>query len=115
LAEIEDAGVEVLYADCVINEIYTVMARRFAERSMSEDFPRIADVITSRLGNVKAMNAYRYLPKIHPEVVEVMKQTRGTLSYHDALIALTSRREGISGIVTLDRDFDEIAWLERIG
>ncbi|MBE0431510.1 MAG: type II toxin-antitoxin system VapC family toxin [Dehalococcoidia bacterium] len=115
LTEIEDAGVEVLYVDCVINEVYTVMARRFAERSISDDFPRIADDITSSLANVRMITAYRYLPKIHLEVVELMKQTKGRLNYHDALIALTLREEGISGIITLHRDFDEIAWLERIG
>lgn len=113
-AEIEDAGVEVLYADCATNEMYTVTAERFAERSMSYDLRGIADVITSCPGTVKIVNAYRYLPKVHPEVVELVKQTKGGLNYRDALMALTLVEERISGIVTLDRDFDEIAWLERV-
>ncbi len=115
LANIEEAGVEVLYIDCVINEIYSVIARKFAERKMSDRFSRKADEITSHLQNVEVINAYRYLPRAHPEVVELIKQTQGRLNYHDALIALCLREEGIVKIMALDRDFDEVGWLERMG
>lgn len=112
---IEKAGLEVIYIDCVINEIYSVIARRFAERRMSERFPEMADKITSSSEDVEIINAYRYLPKAHPQVVELMKRTEGRLSYHDALIALSLKEEGVGKIISLDVDFDEVRWLERIG
>ena len=85
-----------------------------AEGSMPDDFPGTADDMTSYPGGAKMINACWYLPKIQPEMLKLTKQTKGKLSSHDALIALTLREEAIRGIITLDGDY-EIAWLERIG
>ena len=112
---IEKAGLEVIYIDCVINEIYSVIARRFAERKMSERFPEMADKITSSLEDVEIINAYQYLPKAHPQVVGLMKRTEGRLSYHDALIALSLKEEGVGKIISLDVDFDEVFYLTDTG
>jgi predicted nucleic acid-binding protein len=115
LERIEEEKLELIYADCVLNEIYSVIARRLVERKMSTIFPEVADEITSSLESVVILNTYRYLPKAHREVVDLMKQTQGRLNYHDALIALSLREEGIDRIVSLDRDFDKVGWLERVG
>ena len=114
LAGMGESGVELVYVDCVINEIYSVIARKLWERKMQERFPVIADEIASSLENVEVVSAYRYLPKAHRAVVDLMKQTQGRLNYHDALIALSLKEEGIDNIITLDKDFDEVEWLERI-
>ena len=114
LARIDEAEVELVYVDCVVNEIYSVIARKLRERKMSERFPVIADEIASSLENVEVVSAYHYLPKAHRAVVDLMKQTQGRLNYHDALIALSLKEEGIDSILTLDRDFDEVEWLERL-
>jgi len=112
--KIEEMDIEVVFMDCVINEVYSVMARKLIERKMSKEFPKVADMIANFLKDINVVNAYRYLPKFHFKVVDLMKQTEGRFNYHDALIALCCREEGIDKIVTLDNDFDEIEWLQRI-
>jgi len=112
--KIEKMGLELVCMDCVVNEVYSVMARKLVERGMSGEFSKVADLIDDFLRSVDVVSAYRYLPKLHFEVVDLMKQTEGRLNYHDALMALCCKREGINKIVSLDSDFDEIEWLERI-
>jgi len=112
--EIEKVGVELVCMDCVVNEVYSVMARKLIERGMSGEFSKVADLIGDFLESIDVVSAYRYLPKLHSEVVNLMKQTEGRLNYHDALIALCCRQEGINKIVSLDSDFDEVEWLKRI-
>lgn len=114
LSKVKADETELVYMDCVVNEIYSVMARKLSGRKMSSKFPEIADEISAALSNVEVINAYRYLPKFHPKVVDLMKQTEGRLNYHDTLIALSLREEKINAIVSLDSDFDEVEWLERI-
>jgi len=113
--KIERVGVELVCMDCVVNEVYSVMARKLIERGMSSEFSEVADLIGDFLKSIDVVSAYRYLPKLHSEVVDLMKRTEGRLNYHDALIALCCRQEEIDKIVSLDSDFDEIEWLERIG
>ena len=112
--KIEKVDVELICVDCVVNEVYSVMARKLIERKMSEKFFKVADMIANFLKDIDVVNAYRYLPNFHFEVINLMKRTEGRLNYHDALMALCCKEESISKIVTLDSDFDEVEWLERI-
>lgn len=111
---IERLNEEIVCMDCVVNEIFSVMARKLRKKRMSKEFPKVADVITDFLENINVIDAYKNLPKLHSEVVELMKRTKGRLNYHDALIALCCKQEKISQIATLDNDFDEVAWLRKI-
>ena len=111
---VRKVNVEIICMDCVVNEVYSVMARKLIERGMSGEFSKVADLIGGFLENIDVVRAYQYLPKLHSKVVDLMKRTEGRLNYHDALIALCCRQEGIDKIVSLDRDFDEVEWLERI-
>lgn len=113
-SRIKEKEVEIICMDCIVNEVYSVIARKLIEREMSKEFSKMADLITNFFENVDIINAYRYLPKIHSKVINLMVQTEGRLNYHDALIALSSKQENIKKIVTLDNDFDEIKWLARV-
>ena len=113
-SRIKKKEIEIICMDCIVNEVYSVIARKLIERKMSKEFSMMANLIMNFFKNIDVINAYRYLPKIHSEVVTLMCQTEGRLNYHDALIALSLKEEDIKSIVTLDNDFDEIEWLVRI-
>jgi len=113
-SRIKEKEIEIICMDCIVNEVYSVIARKLIERKMSKEFSRMANLITNFFKNIDIINAYRYLPRIHSKVINLMGQTEGRLNYHDALIALSSKQENIKKIVTLDNDFDEIKWLARV-
>jgi predicted nucleic acid-binding protein len=48
-------------------------------------------------------------------VIELVQGTSGDLNFHDALIAFGCRLLGIEVIASFDRDFDQVAWLTRVG
>ncbi len=52
--------------------------------------------------------------RLYPAVIDLVRQTNGTLNFHDALIAVGCRELGIDAIVTFDMDFERINWLTRI-
>ncbi|RMF30175.1 MAG: PIN domain-containing protein, partial [Chloroflexi bacterium] len=51
---------------------------------------------------------------LYREIVDLVRDTLGSLNFHDALIALECRNLGIPWIATFDNDFDHISWLERL-
>lgn len=52
--------------------------------------------------------------RLFPETLALCREHRGKLTYHDALMALACRELDIRLIVSLDGDFDGIAWLTRV-
>jgi len=112
--EVKKKDVEIICMDCIVNEIYSVMARKLIERGMSRQFSKVADLIGTFLKDIDVINAYQYLHRFHSKVVDLMKQTEGKLNYHDALIALCCRQIKGDKIISLDSDFDKVEWLRRI-
>lgn len=54
------------------------------------------------------------VPRLYPEVLELMRTTSGELNFNDALLALVCRERGIPAIASFDADFDQVAWLKRV-
>ena len=52
--------------------------------------------------------------RLYSEVVSLVRISSGKLNFHDALIALICREQGVFALISLDRDFDELDWLTRI-
>ena len=49
--------------------------------------------------------------RLYFRIIEQIRQSSGMLNFHDALLVLFAQETGIRGIVSVDRDFDTIAWL----
>ena len=58
--------------------------------------------------------ALKDISRLYPEIISLVRASSGKLNFHDALIALVCREQGVSALVSFDRDFDELDWLSRI-
>ena len=107
---LENEGRDLSLMGCILNEIYTVIARRSRERGYR--FSEIVDKIKNELESSEMIEAYPLVSKLHDRILEIMIKTDGRLNYHDALIGITMKDKGIEEIATLDKDFREIEWLK---
>lgn len=96
--------------DCILNEVYTVLARKSLERGYR--FSEIVGKIKNELESFETIRAYRFVKKIHDNIVVLMIRTNGRLNYHDALMSIVMKEKGVEEIVTFDRDFKDIKWLK---
>lgn len=112
LEKIRDSGKDILLMDCVLNETYTVLARRSLERRQS--FKAVAGRVRKMEEEADIFNAYRYLRRQHGAVVDLMVESGGKLNYHDALIAVIMRSERLRELATFDRDFSTVEWIRII-
>ena len=54
------------------------------------------------------------VPRLYPEVLNLIRSSSGELNFNDALIALACRERGIPAIGSFDADFDQVPWLYRL-
>ncbi|MCW1968901.1 MAG: type II toxin-antitoxin system VapC family toxin [Anaerolineae bacterium] len=111
-----DDKFDLIYADCVLIETLTVVARRAEEQKRIADFEAL-----SNQALVQASTSDQFiwlLPNVRNkfnDCVNLMRQTSGRLNFNDALIALACKEFDISHILSFDSDFDQISWLTRLG
>ncbi len=98
--------------DCILNEVYTVFARRCNERGQS--FSAVAGSIRTKLERLETIAAYPSANRRHNRVLDLMITTNGLLNYHDALICLTMKSKKLRELATFDRDFQSVPWLTII-
>lgn len=110
IKRLEDEQRDLCLMDCILNEVFTVLARRSLERG--HRFSEIVRKFRNDLESFETIKAYPLVKKIYDNVVDLMIRTDGRLNYHDALICIVMKDKGIDNIATLDKDFREIEWLE---
>ncbi|RKY26814.1 MAG: hypothetical protein DRP61_05385 [Candidatus Omnitrophota bacterium] len=103
---------KLLIMDCILVELYSVIARRAYERGYN--FSQVLLRIREMEGFFELINAYDYRPKLHNEILKLMVKTEGRMNYHDALISLVMRRRRIRRLATFDRDFGYVEWLQIV-
>ena len=103
---------KLLIMDCILVELYSVIARRAHERGYN--FSQVVLRIQEMEGFLELINAYDYRPKLHNEILRLMVKTEGQMNYHDALISLVMRRKRIRKLATFDRDFGYVEWLQVV-
>ena len=106
--------VNFVYVDCVLNETISVLGRRSEEQKRSEQF---GDLLSTLLRQVPVENITwisSEVQRLYLHIIEQVKQSTGTLNFHDALIALFAQEAEIPVIISFDRDFDQVSWLTRI-
>ena len=105
----------LVYFDPVINEAFSVLARRALEqrRSRQEVFG-LLDTLTHLVPNEAITWLSSETQGLYEEVVALIRDTSGELNFHDALIALNCRLCGIKVIASFDHDFDQVEWLSRV-
>lgn len=112
--ELERLKVEVCYLDCVVNEVFSVICRRYIERNRAEELPGVLKRLMDKFPAEALVWSYREAEKLYQEILVLMTLHKGRINFHDSLIALIAREYGLNYIVSFDPDFDEIGWIKRV-
>jgi predicted nucleic acid-binding protein len=107
-------GAGLIYFDPVINETFSVLARRAQEQGRSQEFSGLLKSLTRLVPKEVITWISPETQRLFEDVVALMRGTSGELNFHDALIALACRLFGINVIASFDRDFDRVEWLTRV-
>lgn len=110
-----EAGIELVYLDCVINETISVVARRTGDQGRVEQLDGVLDQLSRLIPVGDITWASSDIKRLYPDILGLVRSSSGKLNFHDALIALVCREQAVPVLVSFDRDFDEVGWLTRVG
>lgn len=105
----------LVFLDCVISEVISVIARRVHEQKRSDQLEALLNRLTKLIPGDSITWVSSESEHLYDQVVELVRRSGGELSFHDALIALVCRERSIPTIISFDQDFDRVTWLTRIG
>lgn len=107
-------GAEYIYLDCVLNEVLTVLGRRCARSRQAAPFRDLVRQLhlMVRLDRVRWLSAR--LPDLYDQVLGILLEHQGRLSFHDALIVVGAPLLRVEEIASFDRDFDRVPGLRRL-
>ncbi len=105
---------QIVYFDCVIAEEISTSLRRLEEKGDAQG----VNAIFTKLAELAPPDEITWIlpdvPDLYASILELMQASAGMLNFHDALIALACRDRDIETIASLDADFDQVAWLQRL-
>jgi len=113
LESITEKEIDVVYFDCVLNETVSVMARRSEEQKRSAQFPVLLDKLQKRVPEELVTWISGNAQDWYSRIIELVRQSEGSINFHDALIALACKELNIPVVASFDGDFDDIPWLKR--
>lgn len=95
----------IFLSDIVVNEIWTVMARRAEQRKVTHEFPQFRLTFTNFIQAIPILRLYEILNKNYKRIIDLMSEYSGRLGFHDALIVLFLSQIPDVTLITFDRDF----------
>jgi predicted nucleic acid-binding protein len=108
-------AVSLVYCDSVVNEAIGVLARRAQEQRRVDQFSGLVNALLHQVPKEAIVWLSSETQRLYDQVIELVRSTSGDLNFHDALIALGYQWLAIEVIASFDRDFDQVAWLTRVG
>ncbi len=108
------SGAELFYFDCVVSEAISAAARRLHEKKRSSEIKPLLGRLDAQVPDDTITWVLPDVPRLYPEVLNLIRSSSGALNFNDALIALACRERGIPAIASFDADFDQITWLRRL-
>jgi predicted nucleic acid-binding protein len=108
-------AVSLVYCDIVVNETIGVLARRAQEQRRVDQFTGLIDALLRQVPTEAIVWLSFETQRLYARVIELVRTTSGDLNFHDALIALGGQLLGVDIIASFDRDYDQVAWLTRVG
>jgi predicted nucleic acid-binding protein len=112
--ELFTASIELFYFDCVVAEAISTAVRRLHEKGRLADIEALFDRLNGQVPAGAITWILPDVPRLYPEILNLMRSSSGALNFNDALIALACRERGILTIASFDADFDQVAWLRRL-
>lgn len=104
----------VVYLDCVLNEVVSVLGRRLEERKDSHTFLKIVNRFEELVPEAEIEWIYPNVPEIYRDIIKLIKEKNGKLNFHDALISLFMKDQDLEFITSFDMDFDDIEGIVRL-
>lgn len=111
--EIITKNMEGVIFDCIANEVITVIGRRL-KGSRNEEYDEVMKKATPFVSYERIMTVYQDVEDWYDGILNKVKELKGKLSFHDALILEAASALGIHGIVSFDEGFDGIENVKRI-
>ena len=111
---LQEHQVVVVYLDCVMNELFTVLARRCRQRGRTELFPLLIEQISQIIPDTAITWVYPHLPRWYNRCLDVMEETQGQLNFHDALIVTAIKEMDFSALIGFDAGFDQLPEVSRL-
>ncbi len=111
---IQEHGHTSLYLDCVISESVSVAVRRLYEKKRTDEIENLLDRLETEFTTDAITWVFPDVPRLYPQIIDLMTKSGGELNFHDALIAQACQERGIFAIASFDADFDRISWLRRL-
>jgi len=109
-----EAEWEVIYLDCVLNEVISVLGRRLEERADMRSFVSLTDKLQRIVPEKTIEWLYTCVPEYYSRILQLIRVNEGRLNFHDALIYLFMQRHKVVFIASFDKDFDELMGIKRI-
>ena len=106
--------VPLIFLDCVVNEVVSVIARRFHEKRRTKEIASAIEKFESVCPEDSITWMYPEIEKFFRPILETVKAGKGELNFHDAFILHLANEFGITYIVSFDKGFDKTS-LKRIG
>lgn len=110
---LDRSDAELIYFDCVVNEVISVLARRICEQRRPEQLDTLLDQLVKLIPVSDISWISGEIQRLYDQVVGFVRSSVGEFNFHDALMALICREKGISVLVSFDQDFDHVDWLTR--
>jgi predicted nucleic acid-binding protein len=114
LKAVNELGGDLIFLDCVLNETISVLGRRAEEKRRSSDFPLLLDSLIGLVPPEDITWISLEIKQTYESVVGMVRDYKGILSFHDALMALFAQRNSIPYLLSFDEDFDGVPWFKRM-
>jgi predicted nucleic acid-binding protein len=103
-----------VHTDCVAAEAVSAATRRLFEKGRSVEVGEFLDRVEEHIRIEDVNWVLRHTQRLYPDILALIRSSRGALNFNDALIALVCRESGIPAIASFDADFDQLPWLRRL-
>ena len=103
-----------LFFDCVVAEAISAAVRRMYEKGRATEVASLMDRLNAQIPLDTITWILPDVPRLYPQILELIRSSSGELNFNDALIALACQERNIPAIASFDADFDRVDWLKRI-
>lgn len=100
--------------DIVVIETVSVIGRRLQERKRSDLFAEFVASLRSILLSSKLIWLTPLVPSYYDNILDLMVQQSGALSFNDCLIALYLQTRRYRYLLSFDADFDRLPFITRV-
>lgn len=113
-AALQAAGFTGIYFDCVVAETVSTATRRLREKKRTAEIDPLLDQIITHFPPDSLTWISFDIPALYPDILSMIRASKGELNFNDALIALACREREIPLLASFDRDFDQVPGLRRL-